>query len=344
MKKFGFGVIGVGGIGPFHIKGILDNSDKAKLIAVSDMKEEMAKKIALENNIDYYTDYKEMLKRSDIDVVCVATPTGTHGTIAIDCANAGKHVLVEKPLDITLEKCDAVIAACRKQKVKLGVIFQSRTYTDSIKIKSELENGRLGKLIIGDICMKWLRTQSYYDSGKWRGTWEMDGGGCLMNQAIHYIDLLQWFMGSVDTVTAQTATMLRKIEVEDVGMALIKFKNGAFGIIEASTAVYPGTGNPGRIEIHGENGTIIYENGMITHWDIEGEEKKDSKIERKDEGFADPLSIPSQGHKVQIADMCDAIENNREPLVTGEEARKSVEIILAIYKSSKLGMTVKLPL
>ncbi|MCD6231562.1 Gfo/Idh/MocA family oxidoreductase [Candidatus Aerophobetes bacterium] len=342
-KELGFGVIGCGVITPWHIYGII-HTEGAKLIAVSDMVEERAKKVAQENKVDWYSDYRKMLERDDIDVVNICTPSGTHGEIAIEAAKAGKHIIVEKPMEITLEKCDEMISACRKANVKLEVIFQSRFLPSVKKLKKAINEGKLGKLVLGDMYNKWYRSQEYYDSGKWRGTWKLDGGGALMNQAIHGVDLLQYIMGPVDSLYAYTKTLARKIEVEDTATAVVNFKNGALGVIEATTSVYPGFSR--KLEIHGERGTVIIEDEKITRWEFQGEKSKikEETEEKKTGTSAKPTAMGKEGHRVQIEEMVKAIRENREPLVNGEEGRKAVEIILGIYKSSRTGRSIKFPL
>jgi predicted dehydrogenase len=213
MKKLGFGIIGSGNIGPFHAEAI-SHIEEAELKAVSDVVEERAKELAEKYRVDFYADYNKLLEREDIAVVNICTPSGMHEEIALTSANAGKHLIVEKPLEITLEKCDRIIKSCEENKVKLCVIFPSRFGKATTKLKESIGKGRFGKLVLGDAYIKWYRSQEYYDSGGWRGTWKIDGGGALMNQSIHTVDLLQWMMGSVESVFAYSETLLRNIEVE----------------------------------------------------------------------------------------------------------------------------------
>ena len=345
MEKVGFGIIGCGVIAPFHINGIKE-VPQAELVAVCDEKEESAEKLAKENNVDYYTDYQEMLKRPDINVVCICTPSSLHPTQAIAAAEAGKHIITEKPMAITLEGADEMIMACRKNNVKLGVIFQRRVSDVFRKIKEGLDNGEIGKLILGDAYIKYYRSQAYYDSAGWRGTWKFDGGGALMNQCIHLIDLLSWFMGPVDTIYGYAATLARKIEVEDTSVAVLRFKNGSLGVIEGTTSVFPPS-VPHRIELHGQKGSILIEGEDIRMWVVEDKEGKErdrlAEIKKSGKVSLKPFNF-SKGHLEQIKDMVDAIKEDREPIVNGEEGRKSIEIILAIYKSSRTGKPVKLPL
>jgi predicted dehydrogenase len=232
----GFGIVGCGMISTFHARAIADVMG-AKLEACFDTRGEAAEKFAKANGCRAYTDLNKMLADPKVEIVTVATPSGAHMEPAAAAARAGKHVIVEKPLEITLKKCDRMIEACEKAKVKLGAIFPSRFHDSSVKLKKAIEGGRFGKLTLGDAYVKWFRTQEYYDSGAWRGTWALDGGGALMNQAIHSVDLLTWLMGPVLEIQANTATLAHaRIEVEDVVVATLRFANGAIGVLEATTA------------------------------------------------------------------------------------------------------------
>ncbi|OGS18370.1 MAG: hypothetical protein A3J83_06415 [Elusimicrobia bacterium RIFOXYA2_FULL_40_6] len=342
-KKIGFGVIGCGTISRHHTNAVMENAD-AKLVAVCDQNEGAAKELAGECGVKYYTDYRKMLEDKEIDAVSICTPSFLHPEQTIAAAQAGKHVLTEKPMAINLEDADRMIKSCKEANVKLGVIFQRRTQRAFKLIKKAVENNELGKLVLGDACMKYYRSQEYYDSAGWRGTWKFDGGGALMNQGIHFIDLLQWIMGPVDTVFAQAGALVRKIEVEDTSVTIVKFKNGAFGTITGTTSVFPPIQ---RLEIHGEKGSIIVNDEDITKWDMLGpDDKAISRLESIKSGAQnpgmDPKNIGKEGHSVQVADFVDAIKTGREPMTNGEEGRKSLALILAIYKSAKTGLPVKL--
>ncbi|MDH7602644.1 MAG: Gfo/Idh/MocA family oxidoreductase [Armatimonadota bacterium] len=335
-----FGIIGAGSVSSLHAAAIR-NCPEAHLAAVADVCEERARKLA--DGAEVYTDYRRLLERRDIDAVCVCVPSGMHMPVCIDAANAGKHVLVEKPLEVTLEKADAIINACDKASVKLGVIFQVRFLPGVQAAKEAVSTGQLGKLVMGDAYVKWHRSQDYYDSSDWRGTWEMDGGGALMNQAIHHVDLLQWMMGPVDSIFGYTDTLVReRIEVEDTAAACLRFVNGAVGTIEACTSAKNGV--PARLEIRGELGTIVLEDGKIALWDIEGVPLPELDLVDLGSGASDPKAITSVGHQAQIQDLARAIKENRQPVVDGREARKAVEIVTAIYRSARTGAPVKLPL
>jgi len=346
--RIGYGIVGCGVIGPVHAKAV-DLCKDAELVAVAvcDVIEERAEKLAREyGGIDFYTDYRDLLKRDDVDIISVCTPSGTHGEITIAAAEAGKHVLCEKPIEITLDKIDRMIEACHKNNVKLGCVFQRRTYQSSKFVREAVQGGKLGKMVLGDAYLKYYRSQAYYDSAGWRGTWELDGGGALMNQGIHGIDLLLWIMGDVESVYARTGALVRNIEVEDTAVALLRFKNGAYGVIEGTTSVNPGEST--KLMFHGKKGTIILEDANITRFAItEGEDDRavDQEIELEEEsvgGVSDPAAIGIEGHVRLVADIVSAVKEDRDPMITGESARKSVELILAIYESSRTGREIVL--
>jgi predicted dehydrogenase len=259
-------------------------------------------------------------------------------------ARAGKHLIVEKPLEITLPRIDQIIEAARTHRVKLTCFFPSRFMQGVQRAKTAMEQGRLGKLVMADAFVKWYRSQEYYDVG-WRGTWELDGGGALMNQSIHSIDLLQWLAGPIDSLYATTATLNHNMHTEDTASAVLNFSSGGMGVIQGATSCWPG--EAARVELRGTQGTIVLEEGRIATWVLadaaEGEEAKMLQLETKQgSGSADPLGIGYEKHQRQILDMISAIHNDHEPIISGEEARKAVEIILAIYKSAQSKQAVSL--
>lgn len=350
MAKTGFGLVGCGMIAAFHARAINDIRG-AKVVAVHTSKAENGEKIAeLVGGCEIYSDYDRFLRHPGLDIVNICTPSGAHLEPAVAAAGAGKHVVVEKPLEITLARCDKLIAACRKAGVKLCTIFPSRFSPANLTLKRAIEGGRFGKLTLGDSYVKWWRTQQYYDGGGWRGTWRLDGGGAYMNQAIHNVDLLQWFMGDVAEVAGFTGTLAHeRIEVEDTGVAAVRFRNGALGVIEAATSAFPGLLK--KTEIHGTKGTAIVEHDDILLWHFAPATKRDAAIREKfaqkvggGGGASDPKSISYAGHREQLKDFVKAVQTGGQPLVDGEEGRKSVEIILAIYKSAETGRRVELPL
>lgn len=350
MPRHGFGIVGCGMIAEFHTKAI-NEIDGSEVLAVYDTVAERAAKIAAlaGGGAQAYEDLDAMLAHPGIDVVCVCTPSGAHLVPAVAAANAGKHVVVEKPLEITLPRCDAIIEACDRAGTRLCAIFPSRFTQANQDLKLAIDTGRFGKLTLGDTHIKWWRTQEYYDSGGWRGTWELDGGGALMNQSIHNVDLLQWLMGDVASVFALTETLAHsRIEVEDTAVAALRFKNGALGVIEAATSAYPGLLK--RTEVHGDRGSARVEQDEITLWEFQEKVPSDQAIfaamahvSGHKAGASDPRGISHAGHKDQISDFLEAIDEGRAPFVDGRDGRKAVEIIRAIYRSARTGQPVALP-
>lgn len=343
--KHGFGIIGLGLISHTHAKAI-KKIDNASLVACYSRNQKKADDFAQMYQCKGYSSLDDFLSHPDLDIVTVCTPSGFHLEPATKITQAKKHLIIEKPLEISLKRCDQIIEACEKNNVKLAVVFQSRFYEASNLMKKAVENKKFGKLVNGDAYVKWFRTQKYYDEGGWHGTLKYDGGGALMNQSIHAIDLLQWFMGPVDSIQAYIDTIgHERIEVEDNAVAALKFKNGALGVIVGSTSIYPGFQK--RIEISGTKGSAVLEEDTIKVWQFVNKTKEDeeilenfNRIKGKDGGAADPSAIDYQGHKKQFIDFINAVEASKIPLVDGIEGRKSVEIILSIYKSAKKGKRV----
>jgi predicted dehydrogenase len=351
MSHHRFGIIGCGMIAEFHTHAI-NEIPGARVVAAFSRTKANAEKIAgmAGHGCRIFGDLEAMLADKDLDVVCVCTPSGAHLEPAVHAARAGKHVVVEKPLEITLARCDAIIDACDSCGVRLCTIFPSRFTAANLRLKEAIVGGRFGRLTLGDTYVKWWRTQQYYDSGGWRGTWELDGGGALMNQAIHNVDLLYWLMGDVESIVAQTATLAHaRIEVEDTAVASLRFKNGALGVIEAATSAYPGLLK--RTEVHGDRGSARVEQDDITLWDFQEKVPSDNEIYAAmaassgfKAGASDPRGITHIGHRDQLTDFLEAIDRGSPPRVDGCEGRKSVEIIRAIYQSARTGQVVKLPL
>jgi predicted dehydrogenase len=281
-----------------------------------------------------------MLKNEDIDVVNICTPSGLHCEHVLAAARAGKHVLCEKPLDVTREKLDLMVQGCKDAGVKLGGIFQRRTNAAAIQTRNAVREGKLGNIVLASAYLKYYRDQEYYDSAEWRGTWELDGGGALANQGIHGIDLLQWMAGDVESVYARCATLARKIDVEDTAVVSIKFKNGALGIIEGATSVYPGQDTV--FSVHGANGSVTIGDKGFYEWKFLDSEETAPEA---GDGFGGPncgWNSTNTGHTKQIQDMAEAVLYDRQPMVPGEEARKAVDLLLAIYESSRKGIEIKL--
>jgi len=348
MKQVGCAVVGLGAIGPTHVKA-LANIENARLVAVCDIVEEKARQTAEAQNCKYYTDFDEMLLDPEIDLVHLCVPSGYHAQLGIRAAKAGKHVLTEKPIDITLEAADALIAACREAGVVLSCISQHRFDPAIVEAKQAIDEGKFGKLTFGGSYTKWYRSQAYYDSGDWRGTWELDGGGALMNQSVHYVDMLQYLCGPVREVTAYCVTRAHeRIEVEDVAVAIVKFENGCVGTLEGTTAGYPGYYT--RLDVYGTDGSVVIEADKIReiHFRAEegdsgfygGAERKAEQTKEGKVGGAASAAIEGDAHQAQIQDVVDAILEGRDPAVTGEKARHPLAIILAVYESSRKGCAV----
>ncbi|MCA9132588.1 MAG: Gfo/Idh/MocA family oxidoreductase [Planctomycetales bacterium] len=343
----GFGIIGCGMISKFHARAIADIPG-AKLVGCYNRTAPKAEALAQEFGGEATTELEQLLARDDLDVVSICSPSGAHMEPCLAAARAGKHVIVEKPLDVTLDRCDAMIEACDKAGVKLATIYPSRFHQSSKLMKQAVEAGRFGNLVLGDAYVKWFRTQEYYDSGAWRGTWQLDGGGALMNQAIHSVDLLLWLMGPAVEVMAHTATLAHeRIEVEDVATATVRFANGALGTIEATTAAYPGSLK--KIELSGSHGTAILEEESIIKWEFAEQSADDEKLREEmlgrtktGGGAGDPSAIGHHAHAELFRDFLEAIEHDRPPAIDGREGRRSVELILAIYESAKTGQKVQI--
>lgn len=345
-KSFGIGIVGCGMIANFHCRAIAE-VEQAELIGCTSSRPESAIALAEKFRVKPFRSLVEMLADPRIDIVSICTPSGAHSEPAVAAAQAGKHVIVEKPLEITPQRCDRIIDACQRNKVLLATIFPSRFYAASRILKQAVDAGKFGRLTLGDAYVKWYRTQSYYDSGNWRGTWALDGGGALMNQAIHSVDLLTWLMGPVDQVLAQTATLAhQRIEVEDVATVSLKFCNGALGVIVATTAAFPGLLK--RIEISGSHGTAVLEEEDLKVWSFADMTPEDSEIAARytsqtktSGGAGDPNAIGHAAHAAQIRDFIEALSSGRAPAVDGAEGRRSVEIICAIYEAARTGKAVK---
>ncbi|HEX6487380.1 MAG TPA: Gfo/Idh/MocA family oxidoreductase [Candidatus Dormibacteraeota bacterium] len=347
-REHGFGIVGCGVIAPLHAAAIAD-LDNAHLVAVADSEASRAAELGATLSVpDLAID--ELLARPDVDVVCVCVPSGLHADVGVRAIAAGKHVLVEKPIDVTLEAADRLLEAARATGLRLGVISQRRWDPGVAEARELIAAGRLGRLLLGDAYVKWYRSDAYYASGGWRGTYALDGGGALMNQGVHHVDLLSWLMGPVESVFARTGTFAHgDIEVEDVAVALLRFRSGALGVIEASTAVYPGLA--ARLEISGTGGTLVIEDARLAVRELkeEGGETghygaKVTQSAGSAGAAADPAALMHAGHREQIADFLAAIDEGRQPAVSGADGRAALELVLAVYESARLGREVTLPL
>lgn len=339
LKPVRFGLIGCGRVAHYHARA-LAKMEGAELVSVCDIVPERADEFSRVYGGDAAYDHRRVLDRSDVDAVCIATPSGEHPTIGIDAARAGKHVVVEKPIGLTLTEIDALIGACDDAGVKLCTVHQNRFNPPIRKLRRALEEGRFGKLSHATVAVRWNRDQNYYEQAKWRGTW-LEDGGALMNQSIHGIDLLRWMMGEPDSLGAFTATQFKAIETEDVGVAAIRFRSGALGIIEASTNVYPLNWEE-TLSIFGEHGSASLGGVAVNRterWEFaDGANGQDLMDE------PDPASVYGSGHGPLLEAMINAIRTDGAVPVTGQDGRAAVELVLAVYRSQETGRMIRFPL
>lgn len=347
-KQIGFAVVGLG-MGRHHCKAI-QAAPGARLVAICDLDEERLRPSAAEYGCRAYATLGELLADAEVEVVNIATPSGTHAALGSRCAAAGKHLIVEKPADITPRRIDELLAAVRRHGVKAAGIFQSRLDPLNIRIRQAIQQGRLGVLIGVHGHLPWYRAQSYYEGrhGCWKGTWAMDGGGSLMNQGVHTVDLLQWLAGPVASAMGAFGVFGHRIEAEDQSAGLLRFANGALGTLYTTTCCYPGFNQ--RLTLYGTKGTIIKEEGSLHSWKLQDDPECREEQEllalygagRKASGAADPMAVSFDGHTQIVLDMIGAIAEDREPLITLKSAKHAVEIINAIYLSGRTGREVKL--
>lgn len=346
MTKIRFGIIGGGMAGPLNA-GALRDIPQAELVACCDINEQAGKKLCADYGIaDYCGDYRKLLARDDIDAVCVVTPPFLHEEMVIAAAKAGKHVMCEKPIATDCNAADRMIAACREAGVKLGGIFMYRFMDQAQAIKKAIDEGRLGKLISVDCSGKCFRSDEYYASGAWRGTWKGEGGGSLMSQTVHFIDLMLYLAGDVESLYGRYMTTVHpEIEVDDIANASFKFKNGAIGTVQSGTAVRPGY--PRHLEIHGEKGTIKIIEEQIVEWKVDGMNEQDyltKEVIDSGDTSAQAGYVATENHRRQLTDFVAAIINDKTPMVDGVESRRTLEFIRAIYQSSDTDKTVTFPL
>jgi predicted dehydrogenase len=337
-----FGLLGCGRISKRHSE-LLGNGqiEGARLVAVCDKIRARADAVATKFSVSAYDDLNDMLARSDIDAVAVLTPSGMHPEHTIACARAGKHVVVEKPMALRLQDADDMIRACDEAGVKLFVVKQNRFNVPVVKAREALDAGRFGRLILGTVRVRWCRDQAYYDQDAWRGTWAYDGG-VLTNQASHHVDMLEWFFGDVVSVHARSTTALVKIETEDTAVATLKFRSGALGIIEATTAVRP-KDLEGSLSILGEKGTVEiagFAVNQIRHWNFVDELPSDKVVVEK--FSVNPPNVYGFGHQAYYQHVVDCLLHQRAALVDGLQGRKSLELISALYESIETGQEVAL--
>lgn len=330
MKEtINFGVIGCGSISATHLAALAEMKD-VRVVAVSDANASRRTNAAAKTGARAYADYHELLADPDVDIVTILTASGAHAAVGMEAARAGKHVVVEKPLDVTVENAQALIDCCREKGVTLSCIFQHR-FDPAVRIlKDAVTSGRMGRINACCCHTKWYRDQNYYDCANWRGTLKFDGGGALINQSIHYIDTMLYIMGDAEEVFGYTATLAHeRIEGEDVAMATVKFRSGALGLIEGTTSAYPGF--YARLDVHGERGSVIIEDDVIKFWSMA-------------DGTPCPQvpALNSTPHAAQLRDIVDAVRYGAAPAVTGEEALKSLALVRAVYASARSGAPTRL--
>jgi predicted dehydrogenase len=356
---FNIAILGCGKVAHLHANAI-QNLTNAKLAAVWSRSKKSADEFARQYETRAFESISEMVKTARIDLALICTPHPFHRDPAIEAAQAGANILVEKPLASTLEDADAIIEACKNSGVKLGVISQRRWYAPVMRVKKAIDAGKIGKPVFGTINMLGWRDKNYYDADEWRGTWNMEGGGVLVNQAPHQLDLLLWYMGEIDEVYGLWKNLNHPyIEVEDTAVAVVKFKTGGIGNIIVSNSQKPGI--YGKVHVHGENGASIgvqtdggamFVAGMSNVleppvndlWTVPGEEKLLSKWIKKDSELFNAIDPTVFYMERQIEDFLEALETNREPMVTGEDGRRTVELFTAIYRSTRDNKPVKFPL
>jgi len=335
-----FALVGCGRIAKRHSELLgLNEIDGAKLVSVCDNVIDKANKIAEQFKVSAYQDMDEMMKSESIDVVVVLTPSGLHAEHVINLSKYGKHIMVEKPMALTVKDAENMIYACDENNIKLFVIKQNRFNVPVVKLREALDADRFGKLTLGTVRVRWARHQTYYDQDPWRGTWAMDGG-VLTNQASHHVDMLEWMMGDVESVFAKMTTALADVETEDTAIVTLKFKNGALGIIEATTATRP-TNLEGSISILGEHGTVVVGGVAVNEmqtWVFEDEQEGDSSV--LEEFSVNPPNVYGFGHQAYYEHVVDCIVNGSANLVDGLQGRKSIELISAIYESAETGKEV----
>ena len=340
VMTVGFGIIGAGMIAEMHAK-YMQELKNVKLVGFYDSNYAAAEKRAAQFNVKAYKSYEEFLADPEIRAVTIATPSGMHGKVAIPAAKAGKHILCEKPLEITLEKCDEIIRVCEENNVLLSPVFQSRFSKPVQLVRKAMQEGRFGRMVLASTQMRWYREASYYSGSNWRGTWDLDGGGALMNQAIHMIDLLIHLNGAPEEVFAFSGTLTHSIEVEDNLCATVKYRNGSFGTIEVSTSSAPGF--PRRLEFSGSHGSVSFGDNSITRWEFADSRPEDEVIKNElahptdAGGGSSPMNINANGHSSQISDLADAIENGTPLYLDGKEGRRAIELITGIYESARTG-------
>lgn len=338
------GIIGGGMIAQFHAQAILA-MEGGSLHSVYIRNAEKAANFAAEHNCTSYSDLDAFLADPALDIVTIATPSGAHLEPALAAAKAGKHIICEKPLEVTVERVDQMISAAESAGVTLAGIFNRRFHPAITQLKEAVNNGRFGQLTLCEASVKWYRDQAYYDSGAWRGTWKLDGGGALMNQSIHAIDQLLYLAGPVKRVSASIACLAHKnIEVEDTAVAILEFENGARGVIQGSTACWSSSGHPAEIQLCGDHGSVFLSDESFRVWDFASAADQDAEVNaslmcdsQSSQGLGanDPSAINFSGHQKNFEDVVQAIKSGTTPSTSGAESRKAVALICAIYESAQ---------
>jgi len=345
MKNIGFAIVGLGSIADFHAEAIRQ-AEGAELRACFSRNAEKTAKFAEKNHAEAASSLEELLARPDVDVVCIATPSGSHAEPAIAALEAGKHILCEKPLDVTLERAQKIIDTAAAKGLLAAAVFQSRFGPGAQAVRKAVLAGRFGKITNASAYIKWWRDADYYQSNPWRGTRKFDGGGALMNQGIHAIDLLQWLVGMPKEVFAYADALAHEgLEVEDTAVAALRFPNGALGVIEGATSCYPGVAK--RIEIAGTDGFVILEDDRLVKWEFrnalpEDEALRDSQKPSIGGGASDPRAISVDGHRAHVEDLVRVIRDGGTPAVDARDAVHAIRLILGIYESAQTHQPVRL--
>lgn len=333
----GVGIVGLGNIADVHAEAI-KRGGTGRVVAATSSSEEKLERFNEEYGARGYTSYEEMLEDPEVDVVSVCTPSGTHLDFGKTAAEAGKHVVVEKPIEVSLERAASLIQSCEANGVKLAVIYQSRFSEAAMDMKAAIDGGDIGELFMATASVKWFRDDEYYEEGGWRGTLELDGGGAVINQSIHTIDLLLWMLGDVDTIQAYKGTFTHNIEAEDNAVATFRLASGALGTFVASTSIVPP--QPRKIEVHGSEGTALLDESSFHLFKTEEDLRSDGEVEEA-QGGASPMAHFKFGpHRDQFTAIFEAIQSGGEPPVTGADSLRSLAFVAGLYRSAETGQPV----
>jgi len=338
-KELKVGILGCGMIADYHAKSVTEIPGLI-LKGAYDVNENSKNEFCKKYEITAFLSKEDMLESKDVDIICICLPSGFHYPVALECIEHKKHVVVEKPMTFTTTEADEIIKKAKENEVFVTVISQMR-YSKAVKdLKNAVDNGYFGRITTGDIYMKYYRSPEYYASSKWKGTLKMDGGGALMNQGVHGVDLLRYLMGPVKSVQSLSKTLCHEIEAEDTVSAILEFENGALGVIQATTSVYPGFLR--RLEISGTDGTVRLVEDTIEFCQFRDASKNLECSKSEKQTGSRPDGMNHNLHKKQIADFAEAIKNKEEPFINAVEGKKAIEIIEAIYKAAKTGEKINL--